>query len=64
MSETITSNGLLKYDDEVSNYTRHTHNEFDLERRISNDTHFCVQPDCIIIFEDIYKFFLYSQIIN
>lgn len=39
--------------DEIDDYTRHTHNEFDLERRIPNDEYFCVQPDCIIIFEDM-----------
>ena len=39
--------------DDIDDYTRHTHNEFDLERRIPNDKHFCVQPDCIIIFEDM-----------
>ena len=39
--------------DEIDDYTRHTHNEFDLERRFPNDKYFCVQPDCIIIFEDM-----------
>ncbi len=39
--------------DEIDDYTRHTHNEFDLERRIPDDEYFCVQPDCIVIFEDM-----------
>lgn len=40
---------------DISNFTRHTHNEVNLERRnYSIDTRFsCVQPDCIIIFEDM-----------
>jgi hypothetical protein len=41
--------------DDISSTTRHTHNEFDLERR--NDSienrYPCIQPDCIIIFEDM-----------
>lgn len=41
--------------DDIPNYTRHTHNEFDLERRnFSTEIQFSnVQPDCIIIFEDM-----------
>lgn len=40
---------------DIPDYTRHTHNEVNLERRnYSIDTRFsCVQPDCIIIFEDM-----------
>lgn len=40
---------------DISDFTRHTHNEVNLERRnYSIDTRFsCVQPDCIIIFEDM-----------
>lgn len=41
--------------DDISNFTRHTHNEVNLERR--NDSIDCrfasVQPNCIIIFEDM-----------
>lgn len=41
--------------DKVSSYTRHTHNEFGLERR--NDTlekeHPCIQPNCVVIFEEM-----------
>ena len=39
--------------DEIDDYTRHTHNEFNLERRISDGKNFCLQPDCIIILEDM-----------
>ena len=39
--------------DEIDDYTRHTHNEFDLERRIPDDEYFCVQPDCIVILDDM-----------
>ena len=41
--------------DKVSSYTRHTHNEFGLERR--NETieseYPCIQPNCIVIFEEM-----------
>ena len=37
--------------EDIPNYTRHTHNEISLERRI-NDREIR-QPDCIIIFEDM-----------
>ena len=38
----------------MSDYTRHTHNEATLERRIFKDGNFVLrQPDCIIIFEDM-----------
>lgn len=39
--------------DDISDYTRHTHNEFDLERRLPDGDLFCVQPDCIVITEDM-----------
>lgn len=41
--------------DSIPDFTRHTHNEFDLERRnySMSQEHSCVQPDCIIIFEDM-----------
>ncbi len=40
---------------DIPDFTRHTHNEFNLERRnYSIDPRFAsVQPDCIIIFEDM-----------
>lgn len=39
---------------DISNSTRHTHNEFSLERIIyTNDNSYLRQPDCIIIFEDM-----------
>ena len=39
--------------DEIDDYTRHTHNEFNLERRINDGSNYCLQPDCIIILEDM-----------
>lgn len=57
MGYNIVSNHVPFYTtlDDIPNYTRHTHNEFDLERRNDSiDSRFsCVQPDCIIIFEDM-----------
>ena len=38
----------------MSDYTRHTHNEATIERRVFKDNKFTLkQPDCIIIFEDM-----------
>ncbi len=39
----------------ISDYTRHTHNETSIERRVFQEdgTSYLRQPDCIIIFEDM-----------
>lgn len=41
--------------EDVPSYTRHTHNEFNLERKdLSSDAkHFCLQPNAIVIMEDM-----------
>ena len=39
--------------DEMSDYTRHTHNEINLERRVISGNDFCLQPSCIVIFNDM-----------
>ena len=37
----------------ISDFTRHTHNEISLERRLDGGNGALRQPDCIIIFEDM-----------